>query len=1005
MRIRTGTGHLLVAVFVLALARLPARADTPVEPSPDLPRPSLPRATWYTLQTPHFDIHFYPAERAFAEQAAHVAERAYRLITRYFNWRPSGPVNVTLNDYADEANGFANSIPYTFFFAFGAPPDSLDELNDFDDYVKLLATHEFTHVVHLDTMLSRCPVLYNMVFGRQWAPNLMEPVWLVEGMAVLMETRQTTGGRLRSSFFDMHLRVPLLEHRMFGLDQISAIPLAYPGGTAAYLYGSNILRYIEDRYGPAKIREISHRYADTCVPGGLNRTVTAAVGRGYVGLFGPGIFDDWKRSLAHHVALEVEDARRRPLTQATRLTFDAPSPRSEGPGAKFFRDGTLVYHRANDDQSPAYVRLDPESGARRLIADMQGGGPASPTPDGTALIFQRTNFLPIPFQISSNADLAWDDLYRLDLASGTIRPLTRGLRAHEPDVSPDGKWVACVLVGTGSRQLALVPIVGGGARVLMRGAPGFAYTPAWSPDGRLIAYSRWKLGGYRDIHIYDLATATDRAISVDRALDSDPRFSPDGRFVLFASDRTGISNIFAYELATRRLMQVTNLLSGAFQPAVSPDGRRLVFTGFTSEGFDVWTTAYDPAAFWLAEPYANARPDSPQIVDEEADSPDAEPQDTASVPFAERITPYRPWKYMYPRQWTIEAPGNTQGLGQTLELATTVGDPVYIHSLSGLLLLPTGGPWSGQLSYSYARLWPTFYASVSRSEVNQTQGLVIGGQNTSYLQETVSASASTSLPILRTPDASGDISLAYDYSAYGPVRGFPPADPTAGISVRPEVGPYADVKLSWSFSNAHGWPYSVSAQEGRQFSFTLRLADPALGGRFRTTELSLIWSEYWTPPWARLHAFALLAAGGAGMGDKRDFFAVGGYGRQDVLRSVLLNQSQYAALRGYPAGFVSGDQYALLTAEYRAPLLWVEHFYDTVPFYLRRIWGVAFAETGNAFTGVFRAQDLKTDLGLEAHFQVNVAYYRDATVELGYARGIDAGGGNHVYFVASYSYF
>src|SRR4029453_9688871 len=50
----------------------------------------------------------------------------------------------------------------------------------------------------------------------------------------------------------------------------------------------------------------------------------------------------------------------------------------------------------------------------------------------------------------------------------------------------------------------------GRLRVLAPDAPGMAYTPAFSPDGRTIAYSRWKPGGYRDIHLYDLASGTDR---------------------------------------------------------------------------------------------------------------------------------------------------------------------------------------------------------------------------------------------------------------------------------------------------------------------------------------------------------------------------------------------------------------------------------------------------------------------------------------------------------------
>ena len=157
-------------------------------------------------------------------------------------------------------------MPQNFIFGFGAPPGSLDELNDFDDYLKLLITHEFTHVVHLDTILGFAR-LYNFLLGKLYAPNLSQPNWFVEGLAVLMETRQTTGGRLRSTIFDMELRVPFLEGRMLGLDAVSNGPLVFPQGTAAYLYGSSILKYVEDRYGPRALREISHRYGREPHPG------------------------------------------------------------------------------------------------------------------------------------------------------------------------------------------------------------------------------------------------------------------------------------------------------------------------------------------------------------------------------------------------------------------------------------------------------------------------------------------------------------------------------------------------------------------------------------------------------------------------------------------------------------------------------------------------------------------------------------------------------------------
>jgi hypothetical protein len=1004
MPTRTRARHLLVALWAaFMLWAAAARADAIDEPGEPLPHAPLPQGSWFTLQTPHFNIHFYRDESEFAERVAHFAERAYRLNTRYLNWRPSGRVTVVLSDLSDEANGSASSIPYTFINAYGVPPDSLDELNDFDDYMKLLITHELTHVIHLDTMLSICPLAINTVLGRTYAPNLAQPTWFIEGMAVLMESRQTTAGRLRSSFYDMHLRVAFLEDRMFGFDQISSIPNAYPQGTAAYLYGSSLLRYIEDRYGPHKIREISHRYADTCIPGGINRTAEKAVGSGYVGIFGPGLWDDWRRAIAHRFTLQAEDAKLRPLTAATRLTWEAPSPRSEGPGARFLPDGTLVFHRVNNDQTPAYVHLDPATGAQRVIAPMLGGGPAAPTPDGQAVIFQRVNYLPLPLRLVTNAYVSWNDLYRLDLATGTVRQLTSGLRTHEPDVSPDGRQIACVLVGTGSRQLALVPIEGGAARVLMPEAPGLAFTPTFSPDGRLITYSRWKPGGYRDIHIYDLAAGTDRAISVDRAMDIDPRFSPDGRYILFSSDRSGINDIYAYELSTSQLWQVTNLLSGAFQPSVSPDGRRLVFTGFTSDGFDLWTMPYAPTQFVPAKPYANGRLDSPVDPDAETDSPDAAPEDAAALPFPQRTTSYVPWKYMYPHQWTFGSLGDVFGLGQTFQVLTGVNDPAGFHFFSFNFLFPTTGSPSGQVTYSYLRLWPAFSLSLAKTDL-VTNGLIVDNHNLNYLQRTFSFSAAMSLPVLRTADASSDLSFAYDYSAYGPISAIPVGEPTGAITIKPEIGPYADLKLAWSFSNAHRWQYSISNQEGRGVSLNLRVSDPTLGGRFRATEVSWSWTEYFTPPWARLHALALLTQGGFGIGDKRQFFGLGGYASQDVLRGVLLNQQQFAFLRGYPVNVVTGDSYLVASGEYRAPLLWIERGYQTFPLYLRRIWGTGFIDAGDAFQGPFHAGQLRVDAGVEAHLELTLFYYLDTQIQLGYARGFQSGGGNQLYFVTAVSF-
>jgi hypothetical protein len=165
------------------------------------------------------------------------------------------------------------------------------------------------------------------------------------------------------------------------------------------------------------------------------------------------------------------------------------------------------------------------------------------------------------------------------------------------------------------------------------------------------------------------------------------------------------------------------------------------------------------------------------------------------------------------------------------------------------------------------------------------------------------------------------------------------------------------------------------------------------------------WTEYLTPPWARLHALALLAGGGIGIGDKRGFFGIGGFVDQDVVRSLFLNQRACCFfLRGYPPNSFVGDSYQIFSTEYRAPLVWIERGYQTFPLYLRRIWGAAFVDAGNAFEGRFRPRDLKWDAGAELSLQFNLAYYLESQLKVGYAHGFSEPGGNQWYFLAAASF-
>ena len=69
-----------------------------------------------------------------------------------------------------------------------------------------------------------------------------------------------------------------------------------------------------------------------------------------------------------------------------------------------------------------------------------------------------------------------------------------------------------------------------------------------------------------------------KALWRDRENDINPTWSPDGRYLVFSSDRSGTYNLYAYEPGRGKLFRMTNVLGGLLEPAISPDGQTVLLT-------------------------------------------------------------------------------------------------------------------------------------------------------------------------------------------------------------------------------------------------------------------------------------------------------------------------------------------------------------------------------------------------------------------------------------------
>src|SRR5216683_169936 len=462
------------------------------------------RFDWRVLRGEHVDLYYYPEEEELGRVALAYAEESYDTLERRFNHAVTRRIPLIV--YASHSDfEQTNILPFI-------PPEGLLGVTEFlrrrvalpfrGSYAEFRHTirHELVHVFQLS--------LASQTFGRY--PRFRQtgmPLWWTEGLAEFFSAGEDSRDEMVLRDMTIAGHLPTLPD------------LTYAYGGLVYPVGGCIHHFLAERYGEWRILEL---YNDIWKYSSFDGALAGVYGRTIEQLS-----DEWQYWMRQHYYPAV--ASQPPLAiTARKLTEFAIKPTA---------------YQLPGDSEPSFLFFSPSSGYTTIYAQnlaarsgRGGGGRRAVVQGERSEQFESFHFFESRIDVSppphgvaafSSKYAERDALFLWDLKKAKV---------------------------VGRYQFAeLVSIL----------------SPTWAPDARSIVFSGLSVSGYSDLYRLWLAGPGDslgagrlERLTSDRYEDLDPTISPDGRTVVFSSDRTpfgrtGAHNLFALDLASGAIRYLT----------------------------------------------------------------------------------------------------------------------------------------------------------------------------------------------------------------------------------------------------------------------------------------------------------------------------------------------------------------------------------------------------------------------------------------------------------------
>ena len=546
------------------------------------------------IQTEHFEVYYYPAERTAALDAARMAERWYARLSRILHHQFQGRKPIIL--YASQSDFQQTNVTDVF--------EGLQGSTDFFKHRMVLpftgSYAEFEHVIgHEMVHQFQFDVISRGRIGAgvQTLVNANLPLWFMEGMAEYLSIGPI------DPLTSMTLRDASLEGHLPTIEEMTYDPRIFP-----YHFGHALLAYVGEKWGDEAIGQILQASIASGVEGGFKRALGVTL---------DDLSSEWRDAVQTTYLPQLADHYRARRIAQPLLT----QKRSEGTlhlAPALSPDGRdIAYFSEKNSFFVDLYLADAETGRvkRRLVKSTLNSNYESLRFINSAGSFSPDGrYFAIAAKRKDRDDLVILDVKK-DKEVRRIRVPLNGLTT--PSWSPDGKRLVFTGYDGGLSDLFIVNADGSNLHRLTNDKYA-DLEPSWSPDGKTIAFTTdrssatdfeaLKFGSLR-IALFHLDNGSiDILRHMDQGKNINPAWAPDGRSLAFVSDRNGISNIFLYELSDGNIYQLTDVFTGvsgisALSPCLSwaHEADRLAFAYYEDGEYNVY--AVDNPRSLKRQPY------------------------------------------------------------------------------------------------------------------------------------------------------------------------------------------------------------------------------------------------------------------------------------------------------------------------------------------------------------------------------------------------------------------